>query len=180
MNKKDKYGYPTTSLTMVEKLRRGEDWPRFCERYREPIKNELNAISRKKGGFVRSEEVDDAFGVIIEKLKGKLQTSYNPKRGRLRKWLSTVIRNAIFDYRKEREKSQKILVVAPDSSHDGTDDNAEDSKTLIENIPDKPAADDKEWMGFLAISSMNIAEVCRPWSARDKEVIKVIKEERVK
>ena len=139
----NKNGFPTTSLTLVEKLARGEDWPRFCERYREPIQNVFNAINRKKGCLVDSADVDDAISAIYLKLKEKLQTSYNPKRGRLRRWLSTVVRNAIFDYRKEREKSQKILVVAPDSSHDGTDDNAEDSKTLIENIPDKPAADDK-------------------------------------
>ena len=180
MSKKDKYGFQTTSLTLVEKLARGEGWPRFCERYHEPIKNVFNAINRKKGCVVVSADVTDAISAIFLKLKGELQTSYDPKRGRLRNWLKAVVRNAIFDYRKEWEKSQKILVAAPDSSHDGTDDNAVDSKTVIENIPDKPAAEDKEWMGFLAVSSMNIAEVCRPWSARDKEVIKVIKEERVK
>ena len=176
----NKNGFPTTSLTLVEKLARGEGWPRFCKRYHEPIKNVFNAINRKKGFLVDSVDVNDAISAIFLKLKKKLQTSYNPKRGRLRYWLSTVVRNAIFDYRKEREKSQKTLVGASDSSHDGTDDNAVDSKTVIENSPDKPAADDKEWMGFLAVSSMNIAEVCRPWRARDKEVIKVIKEERVK
>ena len=180
MSKKDKYGFQTTSLTLVEKLARGEDWPRFCERYHEPIKNVFNAINWKKGCLVDSVDVDDAISAIYVKLKEKLQTSYDPNRGRLRRWLSTVVRNAVSDYRKEREKDQEPLVVVPDGSHDGTDDNAVDSKAVIENSPDKPAADDKEWMGFLAVSSMNIAEVCRPWRARDKEVIKVIKEERVK
>ncbi len=180
MSKKDKYGFQTTSLTMIEKLARGEDWPRFCERYYEPIKNVFNAINWKKGCFVDSVDVDDAIGTIIEKLKGKLQTSYNPKRGRLRNWLSTVIRNAIMDYWKEKKKAQESLLRVSNCTHNGADDDAVDSKTLIEDIPDKPADDDKEWMGFLAVSAMNIAEVCRPWSARDKEVIRVIKEELAK
>ena len=124
MNKKDKYGFQTTSLTMVEKLARGEDWPRFCERYREPIKNVFNAINRKKGCLVDSVDVDDAISAIFLKLNEKLQTSYDPKRGRLRKWLSTVIRNAIFDYCKEREKAQKLLVRVPDCPHDGMGDDA--------------------------------------------------------
>ena len=180
MSKKDKYGFQTTSLTMVEKLARGEDWPRFCERYAEPIKNVLKAINWKKGQLVPLEEVNDVFGIIIVKLKGSLQTSYDPKRGRLRKWLSTVIRNAIFDYCKEREEGQKHLLQVPACSHDGAGDEAVDAKIVFENIPGKPAANNIEWMAFLANSSMNIAEACRPWSARDKEVIKVIKEERTK
>lgn len=182
MNEKNKYGYQTTSLTMVEKLARGEDWPRFCERYSEPIKKVINAINnRRKGCLLRSEEeVADAFGVIIEKLNEKLQTSYDPKRGRLRKWLSTFIRNAIFDYCKEREKAQKPLVQVPGSPHDGNGDDALDAKTVIENIPDKPTADDEEWIQFLQFSAIKFAEVSRPWSSRDKEVIKVIKEELTK
>ena len=96
MSKKDKYGFQTTSLTLVEKLARGEDWPRFCERYREPIQNVFNAINRKKGCLVDSADVDDAISAIYLKLKEKLQTSYNPKRGRLRNWLKAVVRNAIF------------------------------------------------------------------------------------
>ena len=32
----------------------------------------------------------------------------------------------------------------------------------------------------MAVASMNFAEICRPWSARDKKVIKGIKEERTK
>ena len=44
MKKKDPYDFQTTSLTMVEKLARGEDWPRFCDRYYEPIEKVFNAI----------------------------------------------------------------------------------------------------------------------------------------
>lgn len=68
----------------------------------------------------------------------------------------------------------------PDSPQDGTDDDAVDSKTSIENIPSKSVDNNVAWMGFLAVASMNIAEACRPWSARDKKIIKVIKAERVK
>lgn len=126
--------------------------------------------------MLRPEEVDDAFGVIFEKLNKKLRT-YDPKRGRLRKWLSTVIRNAIFDYCKEREKAQKPLVRVPDCPHGETGYDAVDAKIWIENFPDKSADNNIAWFAFLAVSSMNIAEVSRPWSARDKKIIKVIKEE---
>ena len=188
MNKKDEngsptnpYKFPTTSKSLIVIISTVEGWRRFCERYAEPIKNVLNAINnRRKGRLLRPEEVDDAFGVIIEKLNKKLQTSYDPERGRLRKWLSTVIRNAIFDYCKEREEGQKHLLQVPACSHDGAGDEAADAKTLIENIPDKPTAYDKEWDKFLQITALNMAEVSRPWSARDKEVIKVIKDELTK
>ena len=177
MNKKDKYGFQTTRTSILITISSPEGWERFCERYAEPIKNVLNAINnRRKGRLLRPEEVDDAFGVIIAKLNKKLRT-YDPKYGRLRKWLSTVIRNAIFDYCKEREKAQKHLLRVPDCPHDGMGDDAVDAKTLIENIPGKSADNNMAWLGFLAVSSMNIAEVSRPWSARDKKIIKVIKEE---
>lgn len=173
----NKNGFPTTSDTLVDKLGRGEGWPRFCERYHEPIKNVFNAINRKKGFLVDSVDVDDAISAIFLKLKKKLQTSYNPKRGRLRRWLSTVVRNAISDYRKEREKDQKIL--SPIASSDGTDGDATDP---IERIPaeEQRIADDKEWIQFLQFSAIKFAEVCRPWSARDKKIFKVIKEELTK
>ena len=165
MSKKDKYGFQTTSRTMVEKLARGEEeaWKRFCERYYEPITNVFNAINRKFRCPIGSVEVGNEIHAIIEKLKVTLQT-YDPERGKLRKWLSTVVRNAIKDYAKK-----KAPVPLP-----------EDYGTGEPSTEGQQTSDDKEWMVFLAISSMNIAEVCRPWSARDKEVIKVIKEERVK
>ena len=169
MNEKDKNGFPLTSDTLVKKLARGEDWPRFCERYREPIKNVFNAINRKKGFLVDSVDVDDAISAIFLKLKEILQTSYDPKRGRLRNWLSTVVRNAIFDYVKKNKQP-------PAASSNGSDDNVPD---LIDTIP-APEQDDQEWIQFLQFSAIKFAEVRRPWSARDKEIFKVIKEELAK
>lgn len=178
MDKKDKYGFQTTSLTMVEKLARGEDWQRFCERYAEPIKNKFKAINWKSGNpLIDAVDEDDAIVAIFEKLKKDLKR-YDHAKGRLRVWLSTVIRNAIYDYSQERKKNQKDLLLTSDTQN-GVNGDAADPKTVIESYADvdRQQEADKEWVEFLQISAIKFAEICRPWSTRDKDIIKVIKDE---
>ena len=162
MDTKDKYGFQTTSRTMVEKLAHGEEeaWKRFCERYYEPIKHVFNAINRKYRCPIDSVEVGNEIHAIIEELKVTLQT-YDPERGKLRKWLSTVVRNAIIDYAKK-----KAPVPLP-----------EDYGTGKPSTEGQQTSDDEEWIQFLQFAAIKFAEVGRPWSARDKKIIKVIKEE---
>ena len=162
----NKYGYPTTSLTMVEKLARGEDWERFYVRYYEPIKRMFLSVNN---GQVAGADVEDALSEIFVKLKQKLQTSYDlekGKKGKLRNWLSTIVRNAIHDYCKRRKKQQAPLL-----------SNQEDGSNPLANVPaPQPTADDQEWVEFLQHSSLVLAETCRPWSSRDREIHKAIRE----
>ena len=190
MTTKKEIGFPTTSLTLVEKLARGEDWKRFCNRYYEPIRRKFDAINWKKGHPIDKVNEADAISAIFLKLKAKLQasyhrrnnafsSSYDPAKGRLRAWLSTFVRNAISDYRKDIEKDQEHLMRSCDASICGDDDALDDSKTMIESIPDRDQqlSDDREWMRFLQHSAIKFAETRRPWRARDKRIILVIKEE---
>lgn len=170
MSKKDKYGFETTSLTLVERLAHGgskEDWEKFWERYEDPVRNKFNAINRK-GGMRQIDEhdVEDAIFVIFDRLRTGIEESYRHERGRLRDWLSVLVRNAIFDYRKQREKDQSPLRL--------------DGEDSIEKIPDKAIDADKEWIEFLQLASVKFAITNRPWSARDKRIIKEIKEELMK
>ena len=172
MDNTDKYGFQPTSLTLVEKLARGEDWERFCTQYYEPIKNKFNAINRK-GGKPQIDEgdVDDAISAIILKLELRLQTSYDPKRGRLRDWLSAVVGNAISDYRKEMARNREIPLPEDDSSIT--------SGELVDNRDYRPTSGDEEWTEFLFCSSFTMAKIGRPWSKKVKPIIKEITKERM-
>ncbi|MBR4257592.1 MAG: hypothetical protein IKQ17_01020 [Kiritimatiellae bacterium] len=179
MGNKDKYGFETTSLTLVEKLARGEEWERFCKLYYAPITNKFNAInnsSRSVNGaagkpMVDDVDKDDAIAAIFEKLHKKLQGTYESERGRLRVFLSLLIDHAIKDYCKRRNKERSELIAdASDEGRASIADEVVDDEGSSSNA-------DVEWVEYLQNEAVRLALTRHPWKADTKLVIKAICEE---
>lgn len=169
---KDKYGFDTTSATLVEKLSRGEDWERFCKLYAQPIRDKFNAINHRKGvkPLVPAVDEEDALAKIFEKLKKKLEGSYDPKRGKLRAWLAHVINNAVIDYCKDLAENQALLTLdAPDE--DGNTFDPPDDKSQRFNDGDV------EWVRYLRKTALYLAYARHPWKESTKAAIKAICQE---
>lgn len=160
----DKFGFKTTSLTMVEKLSKGEDWERFCNLYHAPIKMCLEKQNLGLG-VVSETDIDDAVSAVFEKLKRGLQ-KYEPKEGKkFRYWLFTVIRNAIRDYgRVDRKKKAELTL-------DVENENGETRELPDPNAvsPDKGSED---WILFLQKCAIHYAYVRHTWKDIQKKVIK--------
>ena len=171
----DTYGFKTTSMTMVEKLSRGEDWERFCNLYHDPIKMFL----QKKNGYlhcISEPDLDDAVAAVFEKLNRVLQgkgARGNPIKGyeaqegkKFRQWLYKLIENAIKDWgEKDRKKKSELTLDVAD----------EDGETMA--VPDEHAArpdkGSEDWILFLQKCAIHYAYVRHTWKEIQKKIIKV-------
>lgn len=160
----DKFGFKTTSLTMVEKLSRGEDWERFCNLYHAPIKMCLEKQNLGLG-VVSETDIDDAVSAVFEKLKRGLQ-KYEPRDGkRFRNWLFTVIRNAIRDYgRVDRKKKAELTL-------DVENENGE-TREIPDPNPQSPDKSSEDWVKYLQLCAFGYAYVRHTWKETQKKIIK--------
>ncbi|MHC4177236.1 MAG: RNA polymerase sigma factor [Planctomycetota bacterium] len=115
----------TTQATLLERLRDGDAvmaWEEFFQRYWRLV----YAAARERGCREHSAE-EIVQEVMLTVFKQRDVFRYDPKRGRFRDWLRTVVRNAVAEHR--RGPSQRVRARGGDSegrfpepSDDGTAD----------------------------------------------------------
>lgn len=174
----DKYGFKTTSLTLVEKLSRGEDWERFCLMYHAPIRKYFAAVNARRGCEIKAVDVDDAVDVLFVKLNRLFQgkgtsggevKGYDPKKGRLHKWLYELIRNEIHEYYKRIAKVPIPILDAPNEDGDTRDIPAG------ELMWSDPGCD--QWIEYLRETAIKLAYERPARASQTKQIIRVLLQE---
>lgn len=134
---------PDAHLTRHTLLQRACDvrderaWSEFVQNYRRFILYVLNEL-----GVLR-DDLEDVTQQILLALTRDLP-SYDHTRGRFRTWLSTVIRNAAYDYFRKKNCRQKHLRVLEDEQVTTPEFHAPEISLLIE----------KEWSVYIASLAM--------------------------
>ena len=175
----NKYGFKTTSLTLVEKLSRGEDWDRFCLLYHAPIRKCFMAVNARRGYEINAADVDDAISALFLKLNRLFQgkgtdgdevKGYDPKKGRLHNWLYTTIRNAIHDYYNSIAKDP-IQPTLDAPNEDGNTMDVLGSECLWHDL----GCD--QWIKYLRETAVTLAYERRAWASQTKQIIRALLQE---
>lgn len=176
---KDKYGFGTTSLTLVEKLSRGEDWERFCLMYHAPIRKRFIAVNASRGFEIKAGDVDDAISALFLKLnrefQGKGKTGgkvkgYNHKEKRLHDWLYMKISSAIHDYYNSIAK-YPIQPTLDTPNEDGETMDVLGSESLWYDL----GCD--QWIKYLQETAVTLAYERRAWTKQTKQIINALLQE---
>jgi RNA polymerase sigma factor (sigma-70 family) len=96
-----------TRQTLIEKIKISNDeqyWEKFCDAY----KDYLFVIIRNMGlSYHDSEELLQE--VLLKAWKSLPNFEYNPKKGKFRWWLITIVKNTVYNYLdKEKRRKQKL------------------------------------------------------------------------